>query len=96
MTVGFSFGGWITGGTAEREAGERARAAVVSVLAPICADRFLQQADVATNLAALNKANSWDRDTVVEKSGFATMPGSKDSTIGVARACAEILARTKT
>ena len=95
MIIGFGFGGWVTGGTAEREAGDRARAAVVSVLAPICADRFLKQPDVATNLIALNKANPWDRDTVVEKSGFATMPGSKDSTFGVARACAEILAKTK-
>ena len=95
MIVGFAFGGWTTASTADREASKRVQASVVSVLAPICADRFLQQTDVAASLAELNKANSWDRDTVVTKSGFATMPGSKEATSGVARACAELLAKPK-
>jgi hypothetical protein len=95
MIVGFGFGGWTTANSADREASQRVQSAVVSALAPICADRFLQQVNVAASLAELNKANSWDRDTVVTKSGFATMPGSKDATFGVARACAEILAKSK-
>jgi hypothetical protein len=95
MIVGFGFGGWVTLGTAERETGHRVQAAVVSVLAPICADRFLQQTDVAATLAELHKASSWGRDSVVANSGFAAMPGSTDAENGVTRACAEILAKTK-
>ena len=95
MIVGFGFGGWVSGGTAEREADLRVQTAVVSMLAPICADRFLQQADVAGSLAEFYTANSWGRDTVVARSGFAIMPGSTDTANGVIRACAEILAKTK-
>ena len=35
--VGFMWGGWVTGGTAEQTARTRADAAVVTALAPICA-----------------------------------------------------------
>ena len=41
---------------------------------------------------ALVKNSSWERGNMVEKSGYATMPGSKTSDSDVARACAEILA----
>ena len=35
--VGFSYGGWVTGGTAQQMAQQRSDAAVVAALAPICA-----------------------------------------------------------
>jgi hypothetical protein len=38
------------------------------------------------------KTSSWDRSSMLEKSGYATMPGSKTADSDVARACAEILA----
>ena len=46
--LGFSLFGWTLGGTAERMAKERAQTAVVDVLAPICVERFRQQADAAS------------------------------------------------
>jgi hypothetical protein len=61
-------------------------------LAPICAQRFREQNDDAAKTDALVKtSSSWDRGDIVEKSGFATMPGSKTADPDVARACAEIL-----
>ena len=36
MIVGFSWGGWVTGGTARQTAETMARDAVVTRLAPIC------------------------------------------------------------
>ena len=38
----------------------------------------------------------WERGSTVEKSGFATMPGSKTTDSDVARACAEMLATPPT
>ena len=90
--VGFGWGGWVTGGTATKTAATAASDAKVAALAPICADRFRAQGDSAAKIAELAKASSWDRGNVVEKSGFATMPGSKTTDSDVARACAEILA----
>jgi hypothetical protein len=91
MIVGFSWGGWVTGGTARAQAATTARDAVVAALAPICADRFRAQGDAPAQIAALAKASSWERGSVVEKSGYALMPGSKTTDSDVARACAEML-----
>ena len=53
--LGFSIFGWTLGGTAERMAKERAQITVVDVLAPICAERFQQQADAPARLTEFNK-----------------------------------------
>ncbi len=94
--VGFGWGGWVTGGTATKNATTAASDAKVAALAPICAVRFRAQDDSAMKIAELAKASSWERGNVVEKSGFATMPGSKTSDSDVARACAEILSNPTT
>ena len=92
MIVGFSWGGWVTGGSSDKHAASAARDATVAALAPICVDRFRAQGDATTKLVELTKASSWERGNLVEKSGFAMMPGSKTADTDVARACAEILA----
>ena len=90
--VGFSWGGWVTGGTAAKTAATTSHDAVVAALAPICVERFRAQPDAIVKTADLVKTSSWERGNMVEKSGFATMPGSKTTDSDVARACAEILA----
>jgi hypothetical protein len=74
--LGFSSFGWTLGSTAERMARERAQTAVVGALAPICVEKFQHQADAATKLVEFNKVSSWDRRSIIEKGGWATMPGS--------------------
>lgn len=96
MIIGFSWGGWVTGGTARKDAAAAAHDAIVVALAPICADRFRTQGDAPAKIAELAKASSWERGNVVEKSGYATMPGSKSTDSDVARACAEMLANPPT
>jgi hypothetical protein len=90
--VGFTWLGWVTGGTATRNSAAAAQEAVVAALAPICVEQFRGQADAPARIAALATTSSWERGSVVEKSGFATMPGSKLADSNVARACAELLA----
>jgi hypothetical protein len=92
--VGFTWGGWVTGGKAEAEATQRANAAVVVALAPVCVERFQRAPEVSANLAALKKVDSWSQGEFVEKGGWATAPGSKasDQVAAVARACASLLA----
>jgi hypothetical protein len=91
--VGFSWLGWTSGSTAERIAADRAQTAVVGVLAPICVEKFQHQADASAKLAELNKASSWDRGSMIEKGGWATLPGSGTPNSEVARVCAERLGR---
>ena len=89
--VGFSTFGWTLGSTAERMATERAQTAVVGVLAPICVEKFQHQADAPAKLIEFNKVSSWNRRSVIEKGGWATMPGTDTPNSAVATACAERL-----
>ena len=92
--VGFTWGGWVTGSKAEADATQRANSAVVVALAPVCVEKFKHTADVAANLAALKKADSWSQGDFVEKGGWATVPGSNSpaQVTAVAQACALLLA----
>ena len=91
--LGFSSLGWTLGSTAERMAQERGQTAVVAVLAPICVEKFQQQSDSATKLVEFKKTPSWDQRSLIEKAGWATMPGSEKSNSAVATACADKLGR---
>lgn len=89
--LGFTWGGWVTGSTARRDAGVAAHNATVAALAPLCAERFRAQGDATAQMAELAKTSTWERSSVVEKSGFASLPGSKTGDSDIARACVELL-----
>ena len=92
--AGFSWGGWVTGATAERLAGARADAAMVAALAPICVTQFQASARAGASLAALKQVQSWEQAEYVSKGGWATMPGSKEEpNREVAAACAAALVK---
>jgi alpha/beta superfamily hydrolase len=93
--IGFSWGGWVTGGTAETTAVKRAHAAVVDALAPICVDKFRHASDATAQLVELKKVDTWSQGEFVEKGGWATVTGTNppEQVTAVARACASMLAR---
>ena len=92
--IGFSSFGWTLGSTADRMAKERAQTAVVGVLAPICVEKFQHQPDAATKLIEFNKASSsWDRRAIIEKGGWATVPGTDTPDSAVVTACVERLGK---
>ncbi len=89
--VGFTWGGWVTAGTAESMATKRAKSATVAVLAPICVAKFQEESGYDTNLSQLNETRAYQRAAFIEKGGWATMPGSEKSDRDVAKACAEMI-----
>jgi hypothetical protein len=91
--LGFSLFGWTLDSTAEKMTKERALTAVVEVLAPICAERFQQQADAPAKLKEFSQASAWDRRSIIEKGGWATVAGTDSPNPAVAAACAERLGR---
>jgi thioesterase domain-containing protein len=96
MVIGFSWGGWVTSGTANKLAADQAGAAVVAVLTPICVEKFLQNSDAQANLAALREISSnWQQGQYLEKGGWATRPGATSSDYELARACAAKLIEAK-
>ena len=89
--IGFNWGGWVTGGTAQEMAEELAQKAVVARLAPICVEQYNQDSEKDQKLANLKETKSWERDDYVVNQGWATMPGEKEADSKVAKKCAELL-----
>lgn len=92
--VGFGWAGWVTGGTADEMAGDRADSAVVTALAPICVAQFQQQeTGLDTALSELSETRSYQRAAFIQKGGWSTMPGSEEGSKDVAKACADMITK---
>ena len=72
--VGFFWGGWSLGSTANRMANQQSELAVVAALAPICADKFRLLPDAEAKKVAFSKVDSWKRQDEFPKE-FVTLPG---------------------
>jgi hypothetical protein len=89
--LGFSRGGWTTGGSAEEMAEKSAQSAVVARLAPICVAQFNADGQGAVKLEELKAINSYQRAGYVKDQGWATMLGESAPDNRVAAACANQL-----
>ena len=90
--IGFNWGGWMLESTARQKAVADTSAALVAVLAPMCADRFNSGAEAALNMAEFKKVSSWQQDSYIQKGGWATFPGMTSPDLAIAQACAKSLA----
>jgi hypothetical protein len=94
--VGFGWGGWVSGATAERQASEREAAATISALTPICVSQFRAGPKARASLAALKDTKSWEQADYVRDGGWATMPGATgEPSRELAAACAEALTKSQ-
>lgn len=89
--VGFAWGGWVTGETAEEMAEEMAENAVVDRLAPICVEQFNQGSEKDLKLKELKEKAFYERGGYVEKQGWATMLGEEKPDSKIAKKCADML-----
>jgi hypothetical protein len=90
--LGFTWGGWVTGGTARSMAEDAAAGARSELAAAVCVDRFKAGGDASAQLAALKGMSGWDRGSFVEKGGWAIMPDETKTTNKAAKLCADHLA----
>ena len=91
MIIGFAWGGWVTGGTAQSMAEKMAEDAVVKRLAPMCVIQFKQAPGKDQKLKELKDTSTYQRGEYVEKQGWATMPGEEKPDSKVAEECARLL-----
>ena len=90
MIVGFTWGGWVTGGTADEMVEQAATEARAQVASTICVDKFMAAADARAQLASLKDAgSSWRRENFIEDGGWATVSGEDYD--DAAELCAEQL-----
>ncbi len=91
MVLGFSWGGWMTGGSASEMADKLAQEQVMSALVPVCVNMSEIDPDRAEKLAALESASSFKRRDTVADAGWATIPGMAGPDRNLAKACEEAL-----
>ena len=94
MFVGFYWGGWALGSTADKLAKERSELAVIAALAPVCADKFRALPDADAKQVALSKVESWKRRDEFPKE-IVTLPGESYPNSTLVDACSTLLLAPK-
>ncbi len=94
MVIGFYWGGWSLGSTADKKAKERSELAVVAALAPVCADKFRALPDADAKKVTLSKVDSWKRRDEFPKE-LVTLPGESYPSSALVDACSTILLAPK-
>lgn len=85
--VGFSWGGWMTGGGANKMAYAMAHDDVIAALVPVCLDVSRTDPDRIEQLAAIRAVKTYQRRDAVMDAGWATVPGSETPDRDLAEAC---------
>ena len=89
IVVGFSWGGWVTGGSAQAMADKAAAQARQELSATVCVDRFMAAQDAGAKLIALKKASSpYAQSRFVQDGGWALLGGSSADHRKAAGLCA--------
>ena len=85
--VGFTWGGWVTGGTANDRAMAMSRDDVVASMVPVCLDMARSDPARADKLATIRAASTYQRRDALMAAGWATMPGTDAPDRDIAQAC---------
>jgi len=89
--VGFKWGGWVTGGTAQTMAEEFAANEVAERFAPFCVAQFDKDSERDRKLKEFKEKDSWNGQKYVEKQGWATIIGETEPNSMLAEVCARQL-----
>jgi len=92
MVIGFTWGGWVTGGSAKEMAENAASTARTDLAATVCVNKFMNAKGAATELATLKQTSSWKREQFIQDGGWTAMPGVEQPVRGAADTCAQRLA----
>jgi hypothetical protein len=92
VAVGFGPGGWVTPSTAESMAQNAATQARAKLIANACVERFASADKFANRFEEFKAASAYDRERMIEKGNWATLPGIEDPVPSAADRCADRVA----
>ena len=92
MVVGFTFGGWVTAGTAQEMVENATEETRAQLVASVCVEKFVNSDQFSDRLTVLKAADSWDRDNLIEDGGWVQLVGMDEPVSDAADLCAERLA----
>lgn len=92
IAIGFTLGGWVTGGTAQQEALAASDEARYELAAVICVENFLASPNARTQLVDLKEIDSSFRQRqFIEEGNWAVMPDREAGARQAAAQCAAML-----
>ena len=94
LIVGFTWGGWVTGGSALAMSKKSTDQAVAERLGKICAAQAQQADDIQTQLEELKEVAAYNRVKAVMEKPWAVMPGEDKADRAVASVCVNALLKT--
>lgn len=85
--VGFSWGGWVTGGTAQDQANTLSQETLTAAMVPVCLD--LARADPMRRgkIETIREATRYRQRDALMEAGWATVPGTEEPDRDIAQAC---------
>lgn len=89
--IGFTAGGWMTIGGADKVYLAVAHETMIAAMVPVCLDLSANDPDRATKLAVIRDTPVDSRREAIMASGWATVPGSEQPSHDLAQACMNAL-----
>ncbi|MEQ9814889.1 MAG: hypothetical protein RLO50_19085 [Azospirillaceae bacterium] len=90
--VGFTWGGWVTGGTAAENAAEAAAQGRTDLAAAICVQNFMADENARENLGRLTELTStFQQREIIEEGGWAMMPNRDEAARATLTLCARMV-----
>jgi hypothetical protein len=94
IILGFTWGGWVTGGTAQEMVADAVEEGRAQVAAAVCVETFMAAPDAGPQLASLKEnTSSWRQENFIEEGGWAVI--AEQEYDGAAELCAERLVETE-
>ena len=87
--AGFSWGGWTTGGNAEKMAMTYAADKVTHAMVPVCLEMSVADPARVVKLSLIREASGFSRRKAIMDTGWATFPGTEAPNRELAEACIE-------
>ncbi len=85
--AGFTWGGWVTGGSARDNAMAMSHDNLVAAMVPICLDMAQTDPQRFAKLATIRAAKTYKRRDALMEAGWATVPGAESPNRDIAQAC---------
>jgi len=85
--LGFTWGGWMTGGGATKMAKSTADEQVLAALVPVCLEQSRVDPARAAKLVTIKAATRFNRHKEIMTAGWATTPGDDKPNSDLAKAC---------
>lgn len=89
--LGFNWGGWTTGSTAQKMAQNLAAEEVTLAMVPVCVNASAEDPERAAKLTTIQDASGYNRRKAMMATGWATLPGTDTPNRDLATACVEEL-----